>query len=68
MSIEEFAFPPQTRKGKEKKGESIWMDPAIALGRAHNVIFDDKVKALSYVPSHELVSHHVHKLVHVSFS
>ena len=43
------------------------MDPATALRWAHNVISDDKLKALSFVPSHELVSHHVHKLVHVTF-
>nr|POE95045.1 hypothetical protein CFP56_15113 [Quercus suber] len=41
------------------------MDLATALGRAHNVISDERLKPLSSVPSHELVSHHVHKLVHV---
>jgi len=66
--IEESPFPPRTQKGKEKKGEGIWMDPAIALGQAQNVISDDKLKALSSVPSHKLVSQHVHKLVHMSFS
>jgi len=38
------------------------------LGRAHNVISDDELKVLSFVPSHELVSRHVHKLLHVRSS
>lgn len=58
--------PPITHsKGKGKVGKSVWDDPATALGRAHNVITDDELKGLSSVPSHELVSHHIHKLVQV---
>ena len=68
VSIEELSSPPQTQKGKEKKGESVWTNLATTLGRDHNVIFDDKLKALSSVPSHELVSRHIHKLVQLSFS
>ncbi|XP_050259657.1 uncharacterized protein LOC126704670 [Quercus robur] len=52
-------------KGKAKVGKSVWEDPAIALGRAHNVITDDELKGLSSIPSHKLVSHHIHKLVQV---
>lgn len=63
MFIDEFPSPSQTWKGKEKKGESIWTDPVTALGRTHNVIFEDELKALSLVPSHKLVSRHIHKLV-----
>ena len=68
VSIEELSSPPQTWKGKEKKGESVWTNPATTLGQYHNVISDDELKALSSVPSYELVSRHMHKLVQVSFS
>nr|POE89201.1 hypothetical protein CFP56_57122 [Quercus suber] len=44
---------------------NVWDDPATALGRAHNVITSDELKSLSSVPSHELVSRHIHKLVQV---
>ena len=43
-------------KGKSKFGMSVWDDPAIALGRAHNVITKDELKGLSSIPSHEHVS------------
>lgn len=68
VSIEELPSPPWTRKGKEKKGEGVWTDPATALGRAHNVISDDELKVLSSVPFHELVSRHVHKILQVRSS
>ena len=56
--------PPLTRaKGKSKGGMGVWDDPVIALGRAHNVITNDELKGLSSVPSYELVSRHIHKLV-----
>ena len=63
--IEESPFPPQTCKGKEKKGESVWTDLAMRIGRAHNVFSDEELKALSLVSSHELISHRIHKLVQV---
>lgn len=66
MSLEELPSPPQKKKGKEKKGENVWTDPTVALGQAHNVIFYDELKALSSVPSHELVCLHVHKLLQVT--
>nr|POE68147.1 hypothetical protein CFP56_19798 [Quercus suber] len=56
--------PPVTRaRGKSKIGMNVWDDPATALGRAHNVITSDKLKSLSSVHSHELISRHIHKLV-----
>nr|POE58447.1 glutathione s-transferase t3 [Quercus suber] len=58
--------PPVTRaSGKSKIGMSVWDDPATALGCAHNVITSDELKSLLSVPSHELVSRHIHKLVQV---
>ena len=70
LSLEVIAVTPSlTRsKGKSKIGMSVWDDPATALGRAHNVITNDKLKGLSSIPSHELISRHIHKLVHVSNS
>nr|POF08717.1 hypothetical protein CFP56_04835 [Quercus suber] len=60
------ATPPLTRaRGKTKVEMSVWDDPATALGRAHNVITNDELKGLSSIPSHELVSRHIHKLVQV---
>ena len=32
------------------------------MGRAYNVITNDELKGLSFIPSHELVSWHIHKL------
>ena len=66
-SLEMMTFsPPTTRfKGKGKVGKSVWEDPTIALRQAHNVITDDKLRGLSSVPSHKLVSRHIHKLVQV---
>ena len=46
MLIEELPSPPRACKGKEKKGENVWTNPATTLGWAHNVIYDDKLKAL----------------------
>lgn len=61
--------PPITRlKGKSKVGKSMWDDLVIALGGAHKVITDDKLKGLTSIPSHELVSCHIHKLVQVYHS
>ena len=58
--------PPITcAKGKGKVGMSMWDDPTTALGRAHNVITNDELKGLLSIPSHELVSRHIHKLVQV---
>ena len=68
-SLEMVTFsPPTTRsKGKSKIGKRIWKDPATALGRAHNVVTDEDLKGLSSIPSHELVSRHIHKLVQVLY-
>ena len=70
LSLEVTAItPPLTRlKGKSKIGMSVWDDLATTLGRAHNVITNDKLKGLSSIPSHELVSWHIHKLMQVSNS
>nr|POE64365.1 hypothetical protein CFP56_12414 [Quercus suber] len=63
-SLEVTAFTPLPTysKGKGKAGRSI---PATVMGHAHNVIIDDKLKGLSSIPFHELVSPHIHKWVQV---
>lgn len=48
-------------KGKSKVGFNVWDNAATAMGRAHNVITPKELKGLKYVPSHELVSCHIHK-------
>ena len=69
-SLEMITFTPPTirSKGNGKVAKSVWEDPAIALGQAHNVITDDELRGLLSLPSHELVSHHIHKLVQAFYS
>nr|POE61489.1 hypothetical protein CFP56_46519 [Quercus suber] len=65
LEVTAVATPKTRLKGKSKIGQSVWDDPATALGCAHNVITNDELKSLSSIPSHELVSQHIHKLVQV---
>ena len=67
LSLEVTAFTPPTirSKGKGKVGKSVWDNLGTTLGRAYNVVTDDELKSLTSIPSHELVSHHIHKLVQV---
>lgn len=44
---------------------SVWDDTGIALARAHFAVTDEDLKALSSIPSHEVVNYHFHKLVQV---
>ena len=54
-------------KGKEKVGASVWANVGTALARANEVVTTKELKEISGVPSYEVVSHHVHKLVQVAF-
>ena len=65
LEVTTFTSPTTRSKGKGKAGKSVWDDPTTAMGRAHNVITDDKLKGLLSIPSHELVNCHIHKLVQV---
>ena len=66
MSLRELPLPPRTKaKRKEKMGQSVWADPTTAFGRARKVITEDKLKALSSVLLHKLVSFHIHKMLQV---
>ena len=61
--------PPTTHSnGKGKVGKSACEDPSMVLGRAHNVITNDELRGLLSIPSHELVSRYIHKLVRVFYS
>ena len=68
-SLEMMTFTPSTThsKDKSKVGKSVWEDPTTTFGRAHNVVTDDKLRGLLSIPSHELVSCHIHKLVQVFY-
>nr|POE77160.1 hypothetical protein CFP56_64444 [Quercus suber] len=58
--------PPVTlSKGKGKVRKSIWEDLATSVGQAHSVIINEKLRDLFAIPSHELVSRHIHKLMQV---
>ena len=69
ISIEEVARPLKkqkvTNKGKEKIGSSVWSDAEMAMDRANELLTLGEMKEISSVPSHEMVSRHVHKLVQV---
>ena len=54
-------------KGKEKMGASVLVDVGTTLARANKVVTPEEMKEISGVPSHEMVSRHVHKLIQVIF-
>ena len=67
VSIEEVVRPSKKRKtgdkGKEEVGCSVWEDARVAMDRASELLTLEEMKEISSVPSHEMVSRHVHKLV-----
>ena len=69
VSIEEVARPLKKQnvgsKGKEKIGSSVWSDAEAAMDRANELLTPREMKEISSLPSHEMVSHHVHKLMQV---
>ena len=54
-------------KGKEKVGSNIWANAEAAMTRANELLTPEEMKEISLVPSHEMVSQHVHNLVQVTF-
>ena len=70
ISIEEVARPSKkqkaTNKGKGKVGASIWSDAGMAMDRATELFTPGEMKEVTSIPSHEMVSRHVHKLVQVN--
>ena len=71
VSIEELTPRVKKRKtgdkGKEKVGASVLADAGTALARANEVVTPKEMKEIWGMPSHEMVSRHVHKLVQVIF-
>ena len=71
LSVEEITPRHKKRKtgekGKEKVGASIWADTETALARANDLVTSKELKEIAGIPSHEMVNHHVHKLVQVVF-
>ena len=69
VSVEEVARPLKRlkvgSKGKEKVGSSVWSDAEVAMDHANEFFTLGEMKEISNTPSHEMVSRHVHKLVHV---
>ena len=67
VSIEELAHPLKKQKvgskGKKKVGSSIWYDAEAAMDHANELLTPGEMKEISSIPSHEMVSRHVHKLV-----
>ena len=71
ISLEEVPAPKKRKtgyKGKEKMGSNIWADVKAAMTRANELLTPEEMKEISQVPSHEMVSQHVHKLVQATFS
>ena len=55
-------------KRKEKvvsQMSSVWKDAGLALARAHFAVTAKDLKVLSGIPSHKVVSLHIHKLIQV---
>ena len=48
-------------------GSNIWANAEAAMTRANELLTPEEMKEISLVPSHEMVSQHVHKLVQVTF-
>ena len=69
VSVEEVARPLKKwkvgSKGKEKIGSSVWSDAEAAMDRANELLTPGEMKEISSIPSHEMVSRYVHKLVQV---
>ena len=69
VSVEEVARPLKKQKvgskGKEKVGSNVWTDAEAAMDRAYDLFTAGEMKEISSIPSHKMVSHHVHKLVQV---
>ena len=52
-------------KGKKKMSSNTWTDARAAMARANELLTLEEIREISNVPSHEIVSQHVHKLVQV---
>ena len=48
-------------------GSNVWADAEVAMDRVNELFTDEEMRDISNMPSHKMVSHHVHKLVQVIF-
>ena len=67
VSVKEVARPLKKQKvgskRKEKVGSSVWSDAEATMDHANELLTPGEMKEISSIPSHEMVSRHVHKLV-----
>ena len=67
---EEVARPSKRQKaankGKGKVDASVWSDAGTAMDRATELFTPGEMREVTSIPSHEMVSRHVHKLVQVN--
>ena len=67
ISVEEVARPSKKQKvaskGKEKVGASVWSDAETAMDRANELLTLGEMREIMSVPSHEMVSRYIHKLM-----
>lgn len=71
ISIDEVLAPKRRKmgdKGKEKVGFSVWADAGVAMALANKLLTLEEEKEISRVPSYEMVSQQVHKLMQLIFS
>ena len=72
ISIEEVDLPTKKQKigekGKEKMCSNAWTDAEVTMARANEFLTLEEMREISSMPSHEIVSQHVHKLEHVASS
>ena len=71
LSVEEITPRIKKRKmgdkGKDKVGANVWANAKTTLAQANEVVLLEELKEILSVPSHEMVNHHIHKLVQVIF-
>ena len=44
-------------------GSNVWADAEVAMDRVNELLTHEEMRDISNMPSHEMVSRHVHKLV-----
>ena len=71
ISIEEVSPPLKKRKAgdkeKEKVGSSVWANAGVTMAQANKLLTPEEMREISGVPSHKMVSQHIHKLMQVIF-
>ena len=67
LSLEEVVLLAKKRKTRDKRkgkmGSNVWVDAGAAMARANKLLTPKEMREISNVPSHKMVSLHVHKLM-----